>query len=1553
MHSQGLIHKDIKPANILATIADGEAWLTGFGLCSRVPRERQVRHVPEVIASSLAYMAPEQTGRMNRSIDSRSDLYSCGVTLFQMLTGRLPFDVAGAMEWVHCHIARQPPPPSQFRPSTPAPLDAIVMKLLAKTAEDRYQTAGGLEADLRYCLKGWKEQGRIDPDFVPGVHDKSDRIIIPEKLYGRRAEIAALAEAFEQVTRDGAVTFALIAGYSGMGKSSIVQELHKVLLPPRGAFAAGKFDQYKRDVPYASLAQAFRRLVRELIDSSDHEIGRWRNDFIRALGISAKLLVDLVPELETIIGPQPPVPDLPSEDAQNRLHRVFDQFIGVFARPERPLVLFLDDLQWLDLATLAFLEHIATTSSVGHLLVVGAYRDTELPSTHPLPRTLRAIGKAGKNVLEISLSALNQEDLTELVADAFHTAKDLVRPLAALVYEKTGGNPFFSIQFVAALVDDGLVWFDTAVQAWHWNLERIGARGLAENVIELLARKIERLSDETQSALSRFACLGSETRRILLSASCGVTEIELDRALEPAIHAGLIRSDEGRLTFIHDRIREAAYSLIPHRQHDATHLHIARSMMSRLDRRTVDEHVFDIANQFNRGAALIGDCDERQQAAELNIAAGRRAKASTAYASALSYFTVGRDLLDNGRWQRHRDLSFALEFDLAACGFLTGLMAEAEDRLCKLAPRVQSLAEKATITELRATISSAQDNNERAIELVLEFMRGIGVEWSAHPGRAEVMREYGEMRRLLGNRSIEALIDMTYAADADWRAVASTLATAVPAALLTDEDLTALLLCKITNLTLEHGNCEASSIAYALLGSIFGPYFGDARTGFRLGGLAVEMIEKPELGRYRARVITVHAFRVNPWNRHIRTSLPLGRRAFDSALEAGDLTWAGYICTAFISVLLAAGRPLHEIEEETERSFAFAQRTKFGIVIDWLTGQRQLVRCLRGSTSDLSSFDDNDFSEAEFEAHLEANPGLAMAACWYWVRKLQGSFLAEDYKAAASSADKAASLMWTSMSFFEHAEYHFYAALTRAARYEDTRPELRVEFMQAIDSHCRQLELWAQDCPENFIDRATLIRAEIARIEGREIEAMRLYEQALASARKSGFLHTEAVAYEAAARFYLSRGFDVIGRAHIHGAILNYRRWGAEGKVRRLQATYSHLVDELDRPYATPIAGTPLEHLDVATVVRTAQAVSGQNSLERLLRTLMVIVLEHAGAERGLLILRRGHRFNIEARADVVRDSVMVRVHQLPLTPDNIPDSVFRHVVRTHETVLLDDAQAPNSFSSDGYFVCGNCRSVLCIPLLRQRDLIGVLHLENSLTPHVFTPSRIALLEVLASQAALSLESATLEEKDALLKEVHHRVKNNLQLICSLLNLQAARISDPAIVEQLADSRNRVRSMALVHENLYQAGNFSKIQMASHVQSLCAHLSRAYGAAEHGAELLVEVGDFYLDMNQAVACGLIINELVSNALKHAFPNGRTGRVKIGLRSLDDRRRVLLVSDNGVGLPPDLDLKNVDSLGLQLFHDLADQLRGDISVSRDAGTTFTITFDESGAGQGDP
>ena len=1812
LHARDLVHKDIRPANILVRLPDGGVSLTGFGIASRLPRERQSPEPPEVIAGDLCYMAPEQTGRVSRSIDSRSDLYSLGITFYEMLSGAPPFRAADPIEWIHCHIARPPAPLT----GVPEPLAAIVVKLLAKTAEDRYQTAAGLEADLRLCLADWQSRARIDP-FPLGAHDTSDRLLIPERLYGRDADVDAIHAAYDRVVARGAPELVLVSGYSGIGKSSVVNELHGALLPSRGLFAAGKFDQYRRDIPYATLAQAFQSLVQQVLGQSDAELSSWRDQLIEALGPNGQLLINLIPELELVIGKQPPVPELPPQDAKNRFQLAFRNLVGVFARKQHPLVVFLDDLQWVDSATLELMERLITDTEVRHLLLVGAYRDNEVGLAHPLHSTLSRIRDQRAAVLELVLGPMSTGDLEQLVADSLHTTRGRAAPLADLIHQKTGGNPFFAIQFLTVLSDEGLIGYDHGRAIWTWDLERIHAKGFTDNVVDLMIAKLDRLALAARGALRQLACLGNVTPIATLELVHGP---ELDEAMWEAVRAGLVFRRDGQYGFLHDRVQEAAYALIPEGERAGEHLRIGRLLVAHLPEDEIDEKVFEIANQLNRGAAFIDDGVEKLALARLNARAGLKAKGAIAYVSARNHLAQAVALVPADTWTRSYRETFDLYLVLAECEYLVGNFARADELFDLLLERAESNLDKASVFGLRMRLYQVAGKYDEGFSVALRALQLFGVtfpEREADIGPA-MQAELAEIPVHLGKRAIGDLVDAPLATDPQIRAVINLLSEAAPCAYIGRPMLFPLVTLRAVNLSLRHGNTDLSSYVYAVYALMLVGPLGDSASAFEFSEMSLRLNDKLGNARLRGTLLHLHGDHIRFWRRPFAEGFPILEQAFIACLEVGDLVYAGFLAFETVWQLIENGDRLEDVQSGSARFAAFAQQTHNQPIYETIRLEQQFVACLQGRTRGPQSFDDPDgvFDEAgSFASVVKATFGCGIF--FHHCMKQIVAYLHGQHAEALRCAALAEPVLGAALAMPIEATYHFFHALTLVALLPKASPEDREAYRRLLDGKLARLARWAGDCPQNFGARHALVQAELARVDGRVADAMRLYEEAVRSARDNRLVHNEAMAHELAARFYSALGIETCASAHAAGARHAYGRWGAQAMVLTLERDFPRSVEEVAAPARGTVA-TPVAELDLATVVKVSQAVSAELVLDALIERLMVIAVENAGAGRGLLIRPRDGELHFEAEAVAHEDGVTVRLGTAGATVAEAPESILRYVARSHESVILDDASAPNRFSTDAYVGAARARSILCLPLVKQTRLIGLLYLENNLTPHVFTPRRIALLELLASQAAISLENARLHaqlraaedqvrsalrenrvmvdtipgqvwctrpdgsveylnrpwldytglsmdeardagwtvalhpedrprvlkrwrsylasgqpgevearlrrhdgayrwfllrgaplvdeqgrisrwygtnadiedlklaesalrrsevflneaqhisqtgsftwdpasgeitwsqetyriyeidpsvkptqsialarahpedaehtrevleraaregldwhderrllmpdgrvkhvqvighawngedgrrrfagvvkdvtlvrieearlqralaEKEALLKEVHHRVKNNLQLISSLLNLQADR-SDSHVADLLAESRNRIHSMALVHENLYRAGDFGRVRMAGHITKLCQQLSRAYSDS-HRVAVRVTSSDLHLDIDRAVTCGLIVNELVSNALKHAFPDGRAGGVSVELAPGEGRRHVLTVRDDGVGLPTDLDLARTDSLGLQLVNDLAAQLHATIDVSRDGGTAFRISFETEGPVPAEP
>jgi predicted ATPase/signal transduction histidine kinase len=1347
-HALGFIHRNLNPNNVFIDFRTGEARLVGAYIAPRSTRGGL--EAPEPVSLSLTSLAPEQTGRMNLPTDSRSDLYSYGVMLYRMLTGALPFMAKDPMEWIHCHLAVHPMPPNERAKTVPAELSSIIMKLLAKMPEERYQTAMGLERDLRICLEPVASGRQIAP-FRLGMHDVPDQLLISEKLYGRDSEIQTLVSAFKRVASDGRPELLLVSGYSGIGKSTVVDQLAKHCVTLGGLFASGKFDRDKKDIPYTTVAQAFQTLVRQILSKNEREVRRWRDRLVEALGANGRLIGNLLPELDLIIGKQPTVPDIPPQDAHNRFRIAFRRFLRVFAGREQPLALFLDDLQWADAGTLQLFEYLFTEPDFRFVLLIGAYRGNEISASHPLRQTLDKLRGTGVEIREINLGPLSLSDVTQLVADSLHAEPDCAQPLAQLIYEKTDGNPFFALQFFKTLAEEKLLIFDPTTSVWKWDLEKIRAKGFTNNVAELVTEKVDRLPEATLQTLKQLACLGSSAAMSTLGLVSGKSKRVLDAVLSEAIRAGLVSRLNGCLKFVHDRVQEAAYRLIPEADRAFEHLRIGRLLLEHLPSGQIEDAIFEIVNQLNRGVTKVTSEKERARLVDLNLIAGKRAKAGAAYVSALNYLGVSSGLLGEDGWNSNYETAFAITLNLAECELLTGQLTAADERLSSLSTLANNHRDRAAVAGLRVTIYTALNRSERAVEVCLEYMRAVGLACSAKPTKAEVAQEYERLWRRLGRRTIEELVDLPPMTDPACRGALEVLTAIVPPSWLTDVDLRDLLVARMVNLSLEHGNSEASCYAYALLARTLGSHFGDYQKGYRFGTLSLELVDKRGSDRFKTRVYTCFGHHIDPWKHHLSYGRKWLRFAFAAAPQAGDLTFAAYNWANTVANLLASGQPLSDVQGEAESGLEFARRMGYGLVGDLITAQLLFIQALRGLTAHLASFDSPGFGEHEFEQRLAHDPQLAAAKFRYWVRKLQAHLYAGDYASAAAAAAQVQDGRWRSQSFFEVAEYPFYTALALAGLYPLASIDDRIRYIDTIAAYQKLLSTWARDCPENFACMEALVAAEIARIEGRDLDAERLYEDSLRSARKNCFVHHEGLVNELAAKFYLSRGSQTVANAYLSNARDCYLRWGAAGKVHQLDQKYPRLTEQ--RVVRSPGAGidSAADQLDSAAIVKALQAISGEIVVGKLIKTLMRIAVEHAGAERGLFLLVSDNSLQIEAEAATINGQVEVVLKSGDADSgrgfphdEAAPQSILQYVLRTRERVMLEDASVRNLFSDDQYLQQRRPKSALCMPITRQNAVIGIFYLENNLATHTFTSYRIHVLELLASQAAISLENARL-----------------------------------------------------------------------------------------------------------------------------------------------------------------------------------------------------------------
>ncbi|MDY7233151.1 trifunctional serine/threonine-protein kinase/ATP-binding protein/sensor histidine kinase [Hyalangium rubrum] len=1381
IHFRGVIHKDLKPSNIILT-PSGEPRIIDFGVAT-LQRTEHVDAAPtHLIEGTLAYMSPEQTGRMNRSVDYRTDFYSLGVTFYELLTGARPFQGQDALEWFHAHMAQMPRPPHEFIPGVPPVLSAIVMRCLAKVAEERYQSAEGLRHDLVECEEGLR-RGALEL-FVLGKRDIPSRFQLPQRLYGRDTHVATLLRGFERIVSGGRPELILVRGYSGIGKSSVVHELHKPVVQRRGFFLSGKFDQLQRDVPYATLAQAIRGLVQQLLAGTDEEIARWRERLREALQGNGQLIVDLVPQLALVMGPQPAVPELPPAEAQHRFTQVFLQFLGVFATAEHPLVMFLDDLQWADLASLRLLQSLLTEEDAPAMLWIGAYRDNEVSPSHPLMMALVEVRKAKTPVTDLQLEPLSLEQLQHLVGDALPGAgRELIAPLSEQVHEKTGGNPFFVLQLMLALHHDGLL-SRAPGGGWRWDAEGVRAKGYSDNIVDFMARGLHQLPACTQHLLCMAACMGNSFSLGMLNLISGMEEGEVERGLEPALLEGLVVcSAPEEYRFLHDRIQQAAHALIPEGDRKEVHLRIGRLLLERLSAEEVREKLFELVSQLNTGVELIRDPEERYRLARLNAEAGLRARASSAHGSAAAYLSMAFGLIPGDPWETDHALAFKVRLAQASSELMSGNAAEARRLLEALRSRARSRADIAAAYGMTHEVLLIAGEIQASVTCLLESLALLGMPMQPHPSWEEAAAAREEVQTLLGTRPIESLIELPLMTDADMKPVMSVLARLFPSAYFTDNNLLILHVCRMVSLSLRYGNTNESVIGYSSLGVLLGKFFKSYQEGYAYGALACALVDRYNLSNERVRAL-FNLEMISYWCRPLAAAHEHALSSFQHAVQTNNYLFACYIVGHIVWNRLAMGHSLDDVAQDTVARMDFMRKTGFVGVEETTLIVLRYVQQLRGRSPSFGTLDGEGFEERAFEAGLTP-AHMSSMVCQYWLSKMQARFMCGAYAEARDAGEQAAAFIWSFIGIIPLLDFHLFRALTLVACCEGATEEQQRRYLETAETHRQQLAEWADNCPETFRALERLVSAELARVRGRLDEALPAYEEALRVARENGFIQHGALACELAANFYRKRQAPFIAEAYARQAREAYAQWGAQGKVKQLDALWPSLVTSAAPASATTTTTSESRELDSLAVVKVQQAVSSEIVLERLVSTLMRVATETAGAQRGALLLPRGDKLSVAADTES---------HEEVETA--LPWTIISYVRRTHEHVLIGDAAVSHPFSSDPYLERSGARSVLCLPLLRQESLSGVMYLENRVASGAFTPARIALLGQLASQAAISIENARLyaevQRAETALRSANDELERRVEERTRELKQAQAQLVDTARAAGMAEIASNV-----------------------------------------------------------------------------------------------------------------------------------------------------------------
>ncbi|NQX57830.1 AAA family ATPase [Paenibacillus qinlingensis] len=1362
VHKRYVIHKDINPSNIFVNW-DKQIMKLGDFSISSFTRERQEMLDPLMLEGTLQYMSPEQTGRMNRIIDYRTDYYSLGVTFYEMLTGKLPFESEDPVELIHGHLAVTPPPPNQVMSDIPQPISDMVMKLLSKNAEDRYQSAYGILQDLEYCLVRINA-GEDIQDFTVGMYDMTDRFQIPQGLYGRNKEIDKLLHVYEQAIH-GSLEAVWVTGESGFGKTFLIAETMKMIMKDRGWFLSGRFEPNKQHVSYHALSQAMRELVRQLLTGKNRQIEEYRDRLLSVLGTSGKVIVDLVPELALLIGEQPNAKQLPQKETQNRLHYLLQQFLLIFSGKDRPIVLFLDDLQWADTASLQFLDLLLNNTQMKYFLFIGSYRgeyDTNwLSSMH-----VQLLDKLPQHLVldRIVLKALKLEDVQTLVAESLISDEEQVTELAVLILQKTGGNPFFVKQFLTALHEQDLLSFNYTENRWIWDMNEIQKLRITDNLMFLLAEKLDRMPSNTQNVLRLAACLGVSFDLEALGIIMGKSFVDALQELELTIQNGLIipvgtdykfyndaqgkaAARDIRFMFVHDSIQEAVYGSVEEVKLPEMHLSIARMLLKELAQDEIEKRLLEIVNHMNLGSTLLSMDHELIQLLEFNYNAGRKAKSSNAYRSAIQYFNKALEVMDQIEGFEQEELGFAIRLEKSECLYLSGQAEEAETLYEQLLQGSLSNEQKLEVYNLQVVLHTNIGKHHQSIKVGLKALAEYGIRLSEAPSNMYIVMTYLNVRGLIGRRSTLELYDLPIMEDKFRMKLIDLMMSVAVSAYFVNTNLFVPFMLIMTKLALKYGNTPSMAYVYGAYGLILGSGFGDYQRGYQYGQLGERMNARFQSHQYRSKSYFSLGLFITPWVKSLRICLEQLKESFRCGIEDGDLVFAGYALTYQMLMKDFQGAVLAEVKEDLAKNYRILEQTNHHDTLLMLEMLRMLTLNLEGMSVNPILFGNHQEEEEQFVSKLKFHPNQVIIHV-YSVKKMMLYYLFGYFEDAVKTGKSTELYQTASFGLFHIPENYFYYVLSIAAAFPELPSDEQKWLARRVKKMLRKMDKWAAHCPENYSHLTLLMHAEWHRVRGFGQLAEQGYESAIRQAREQGFIQHEAMACEIAGKYYKQSGREKFAKTYFVDAYFGYVNWGAKAKADDLRLRYpAYFTGRAESPdwATTKISDYSLQAIDFKTIMNTSRSLSSEVNLEQLIKRLMEIVTYSSGAERSILVLKDKDRLYVEAEmlASAGKDSCMVSSVLLE-SRDNVPQSVIQYVARMKEGIVLDDAEKSTLFSYDPYIRQAESKSIFCEPILHQGNLIGVFYLENNLIRNAFTSDRLDVIKLLSAQAAISIENARL-----------------------------------------------------------------------------------------------------------------------------------------------------------------------------------------------------------------
>ncbi|MCP4132904.1 MAG: AAA family ATPase [bacterium] len=1589
LHKKNIIHKNIKPQSILINRESFEIKITDFGASFLLNNDANIDPAQRI--EKLVYISPEQTGRINRSVDYRTDLYSLGAVFYHLITGEVPFISTDPMEMIHSHIARSPQAPAEKNPGIPLMISNIIMKLLSKTVEERYLNSFGLMADLQECLKQLRDNGKIET-FTTGRKDHPVKYMEPEELIGREEEIDFLIRSFDENAG-----ILLVSGPPGIGKTVLINEIRKPVTARRGYFISGKYDLLNRDMPYIGMIRAFRGLVRQILSESETAILQWKENLLKVLGPNGKVITDIIPEVEFIIGEQPGLAELEPEESKNRFNLVFGNFTALFAKENHPLVLFLDDLQWADIASLKLMKNLISNAALQYLFIIGAYRDTEVPAGHPLAEIIKDMENAGMKISRLGLLPLREQDVGNIIIDSLQCEEDRAVPLAEQVFKKTGGNPFFVNQFLRILYHEELLEID-AIEGWQWNLEKIKEMQVTANVVDLMVGKINKLAEKPREALKICACIGS---RFDLETVAVMRGLSIDKALldlTEVLNEGLIGMSGDEYIFHHDKIQEAAYLLIPQEDKGKLHYRIGKIALEKTRKENRFRGLFYITDQLNLGSGYITAGKELEELAALNFKAGIKAKASAAYSPAFGYLRTGIGFLEEECWEKQYDLALALYTESTETAYLKGDFEEMERLADIVIKHAGNVIDKVKIFEIKIYAYKAQEDFHGAIRIGLSTLKLLGIRIPEKPAKFRILLELLKRKLALAGKKPEELIDLPKMTNPQMLSASQILASVATVAYYAAPTLPPLIIFKLIHLARKYGHAPEHASAYIGYGLLMVAAFGNIESGYKFANLGLNLVDK--LNARGKKTMTAYLYNVfiRHWKESIRDSTSQLLEIYQTGLETGDLGYAALSLLLQNKYSFQIGKDLRELSRDMDKHYQAIEGIGQAHALQIYSIYQQAVFNLLGENENPAQLSGTALDgEKSVPQWIKANHRVIV--CEFYHIRLQLRYLFQKYSLALEDLIQAEKYFDKQLRVDIIRSYMYYNSLVMLASYQDASVYEKKIYRKKVLENQAKMKEWSEYCPENNLHRFHLVAAEQARIFGENSLAEESYDTAISLSNKYKYVNDEAIANELAAKFYLSRGKERIARIYIVEAYNCYSRWGAIAKIQQIEKLYSKFLSTPGNELSGLSGGMhhysgSSELLDLSTAMKASQAISGEIDLGKLLARMMEIVMENAGADKGFMILEDMGKLLVEAEGSVESEEIIL-LKSIPVDDhEGLSPSIVNYVARTKETLILNNASLEGDFTDAPYVVKNQPKSILCAPILNQGKLSGIVYLENNLTTGAFTPDRLEILNLLSSQAAVSLDNARLyhnleekvKERTSELAEAYeklkeldraktdffanisHEIRSPLSLIHSPIESIVQGDYGNSIEKNHSIFKtmrqNSARLLKLINDLLdfsrIEAGRMSIKREKTDVAKLLEYYVNSIESGADSRKLNIRFnnncGRVFAQIDRDLMGKALVN-LLTNALKFT-PAG--GSILVELDSKEDRFSIS-VRDTGIGIPVNKQdiiferFRQVDSsssrkyegsgIGLALTKEIVELHEGAISVesSPGKGSVFLITI----------